>query len=244
MKSTLRRVRTKFERLQWIALEIIGSIGPEPRVGSRRWLVRREVRYGGIVTDVPRNRVSKFDPRSEAELQLGGMTGGDRMLHHNYGPVYAKYLQPFIGRRGLTIVEIGVLKGSGLAIWCDLFPDSRVIGLDIDLDHFVESRAELTRRGAFSSNHPEVDVFDQLSDNTERVAQILKGSKVDIFIDDGLHSAVAIGNTLSAFDPHFSDDFIAFVEDVGEEQIKAFLSGYHAESYGKIHVLRKLEATS
>ena len=75
------------------------------------------------------------------------MMGGDRMLHHGYGPTYARYLQPFVGARNLTVAEFGILNGTGLAIWCDLFTDARVIGLDIDLSHFEGNRSALERRG-------------------------------------------------------------------------------------------------
>ena len=91
-----------------------------------------------------------------------GMTGGDRMLHHGYGPTYARYLRPFLGGRNLTVAEFGILKGTGLAIWCDLFTDARVIGLDIDLGHFEENRSRLARRGAFKQNRPELHEYDQL----------------------------------------------------------------------------------
>lgn len=102
-------------------------------LGSADWLARTEIIYGGYVTGVERRKVSAQDGRAKEELEFGGMTGGDRMLHHGYGPIYARYLAPFLGQSGLTMAEFGILKGTGFAMWCDLFPSARVIGFDIDL---------------------------------------------------------------------------------------------------------------
>ncbi len=69
------------------------------------------------------------------------MRGGDRMspLRHNYGRYYEHALRPFVGREDVTLVELGILTGIGLAVWTDLFPHGRIIGLDIDLSHFAQN---------------------------------------------------------------------------------------------------------
>jgi hypothetical protein len=63
--------------------------------------------------------------------------GGDRMAGmHQYAEHYAKELTRLLGRKpdgDLVIAEVGILKGTGLAVWCDLFPKAIVLGLDIDL---------------------------------------------------------------------------------------------------------------
>lgn len=80
---------------------------------------------------VSRNKVSPRDHRSHSELSRGGMIGGDRMLHHGYADDYAEFLAPFLGTDPPPVVaEFGILRGTGLAIWCDLFPRSRVLGLE------------------------------------------------------------------------------------------------------------------
>lgn len=61
------------------------------------------------------------------------MIGGDRMLHHGYAKKYAEYLLPFLNRvQPVTVLECGILRDTGIAIWCDLFQEGRIIGLDID----------------------------------------------------------------------------------------------------------------
>jgi hypothetical protein len=187
---------------------------PRAARGSAEWLIGSELKYGGIVTNVPRNKVSPLDPRAPEQIRRGGMTGGDRMLHHGYAPAYARHLSPYVSRdTPPLLMEVGILKGTGLAIWCDLFPTGKVIGLDIDPDHFRSNVPDLEARGAFGRNAPEVHVFDQLQDGQDRMGEILAGAKADIVIDDGLHTEAAILNTLRAVEPYLAERFVYFVED-------------------------------
>lgn len=237
IRQALRPLRKAVREFRWHAAERLQLLGPDGKPGSAKWLIRREIIYGGIVNDVPRIKVSTKDGRSTEELSLGGMTGGDRMLHHGYAPTYSKYLSPFIGRPNLTVVEVGILKGSGLAIWADLFPDSHLLGLDIDPSHFESNKAELLRRGAFLQNTPEIHVFDQLQDGQDRMAEILDGRRIDILIDDGLHSPAAIETTLQAARPHLANDFVAVIEDIGPEALQGIDPFFIRNSAPLIHVL-------
>jgi len=49
----------------------------EPVKGSEEWLILKEYKYGGLVKNVPRNKVSILDKRTKYELNIGGMIGGD-----------------------------------------------------------------------------------------------------------------------------------------------------------------------
>jgi hypothetical protein len=135
------------------------------------------------------------------------------MLTNRYAEAYSRHLRPFLGNTNLTLAEFGILKGTGLAIWCDLFPDSHIIGLDIDLSHFYGNQAELLGRGAFRRNEPRVCEYDQLVDGRERLAGLLKGRTLDIVIDDGLHSLDSIVTTWRSVKTHLSPRFVYFVED-------------------------------
>lgn len=172
-------------------------------VGSWQWLALTEMHYGGF----------------QVGMASKSNRGGDRMspLFHRYGVAYQEFLQPLLARRNapLTLVEVGILNGSGLAIWCDLFPKARVIGLDIDLNNFKANRASLEAAGAFSSNRPELHEFDQLDrGKAERIlGEALGDTEVDVAIDDGCHSIESIKITFEAMMPHMAERFVYFIED-------------------------------
>ena len=190
---------------------------PVASPGTRGWLIGSEIKYGGIVKNVARNKVSPKDPRTKEQLLTGGMTGGDRMLHHGYASKYSEYLLPYLKKakkgRSLTVVEFGILKGTGLAIWCDLFTGGRILGLDIDLGHIKENMENLKAIGAFRSNQPELHEFDQFIDNVEYLGTILKGDKIDVCIDDGFHSIESILSTMKSVMPYLADRAVYIIED-------------------------------
>jgi len=171
--------------------------------GTWQWLALTELKYGG------------FKPGVASQTNRGG----DRMspFYHRYGSTYEEFLGSVLPRRlePLTVVEVGILNGSGLAIWCDLFPSARVIGLDIDLRNFEANRATLEAAGAFSANRPELHQLDQLDPPKARevISTVLGGTKVDVAIDDGCHSSESIRITFDALIPHMADSFVYFVED-------------------------------
>ena len=135
------------------------------------------------------------------------------MTHHGYSCKYAEYLLQFLGSSNITLAEIGILRGSGLAIWCDLFPSAKILGLDIDLGHIQGNWENLKSLGAFTLNSPELFEFDQLNCDSVALEKNLNGRKIHICIDDGLHSDKAILNTLQCVEPYLAGRFVYFIED-------------------------------
>lgn len=182
-------------------------------IGSTKWLIDTENHFGGYHNDVPRNKISEHDPRKK--MATLGMSGGDRMQHHGYAQYYSRYLTPFVSRRHepLVIVEVGILKGTGIAIWSTLFPNAEIFGLDIDLLNFQNNRDFLETQGAFKTSTLKLHEFDQFKNNKEYIKNILNGKKIDIIIDDGFHSDDTILNTLSDTVTHLNDSFVYFIED-------------------------------
>lgn len=203
VKQPLRFVQAKYYQHQL----------PNADVGGKSWLIGCELKYGGIQKGVPRKKVSPHDKRTQVQLQTGGMIGGDRMLHHGYAGMYAKYLKKYVGRDNLVFAEIGILKGNGLAMWCDLFKSARILGFDIDLSHTLNNVDNLKALGAFKNNQPELNEFDQYADNNEFLANLLNGQKINICIDDGCHTDEAILSTLHSVLPHLAKDAVYIVED-------------------------------
>jgi hypothetical protein len=180
-------------------------------MGIESLLRESDIRYGKY--QVPRNKVSPFDKRHADELTKGHMRGGDRMNGHGYAKIYAKKLWQ-LEKEEFTLVEVGILSGSGLAIWMDAFPRAHVIGFDIDLGHFERNLDNLKKMGAFWSGMPTVKEFDQLQDQRSVVEKVLGGRKIKVCIDDGLHTEESIVGTIRSIKPFLEKEFIYFVEDV------------------------------
>ena len=212
-----------------------------PTPGSRRWLVHTELKYGDPISRIPIHAVSDQDPRT-ATAKKKAQCGGDRMSsrYHGYAPMYAQYLAPFIrANKEVTLAEVGILQGTGLAIWSELFPRSRLLGLDIDLVNARRNLDALRAKGAFRHADPELHQFDQFLDNTTYLESILQSNKLNIVIDDGVHLDEAILATLASAAPHLAESFVYFIEDNDHvyPSVKAQYPSWNVESFGEMTVI-------
>ena len=161
------------------------------------------------------------------------------MSYHGYSCKYAEYLLRFLDSKDITLVEIGILKGSGLAMWCDLFPVAKILGLDIDLGHIQGNMENLKRLGAFSQNSPELFEFDQFNCDNTIFEKGLNGRKINICIDDGFHSNETILNTLHCVEPYLGKNFVYFIEDNKNihEKIKELYPQFNVDYENKLTIL-------
>lgn len=212
--------------------------------GSAEWLIQAEKKFGGYTDNVKRNKVSPNDPRSSYEIEQGGMIGGDRMKTHQYAQGYAEYLAPYLNEEiyhKITVAEFGILKGTGLAIWCELFKTARILGFDIDLSHIKNNLTQLEKLSAFQNNNPELNEYDQFVDNRAYLQKILQQEKINICIDDGHHSDESIITTLDSVAPYLADDFVYFIEDNSEvhEKIASRYPNFMVDSRGELTILKQ-----
>ena len=252
-RNEVRRMRRKIKNTKWvkkirrmIALKRLEDLPP----GSTAWFVETEIKYGGYVSGIIPNRISHYGPRLikinvdsdqiTGHVYPGGMRGGDRMSYHGYADKYSQYIEPFLKCEDpLVIVEIGILRGTGLAIWSDLFPTSRVVGLDIDLTHTRNNLANLRNTGAFKERDVELYEFDQFQPNGNYLGNTLKGERVDVCIDDAAHSREAILTTMESVMPHMKERFVYFIEDNQwiYDDISALYPQYDVEKCGELTIV-------
>ena len=164
------------------------------------------------------------------------------MSYNGYGWKYSQHIGPYLRRRDrLTIVEIGILRGTGLAIWSDLFPESRVIGLDIDLTYIRDNLENLRQMGAFGERDVELYEFDQFTSTSSYFTEILKGDRIDICIDDAAHTPEAILKTMASVLPHLNDAFVYFIEDneTVYSDIRVLYPGYAIAKYGALTIVSR-----
>jgi cephalosporin hydroxylase len=97
--------------------------------------------------------------------------GGDKGTAHSYIDIYADLISA-VGNKSL--LEIGVWAGHSLKMWADYLPNSRIVGLDIDLSRLVFN----------------VDGFEVLLCDATKQAEIKDkvSGMFDYIIDDGNHT--------------------------------------------------------
>jgi hypothetical protein len=142
--------------------------------------------------------------------------GGDRMniFFHDYSCKYSEYLSPLRQSDDLIrILEVGILKGTGLAIWSEYFKNKEIYGFDYDLGNFEDNKNNLIELGAFKDGLPITKFYDQFADNSETLKKTFGDKKLDVVVDDAFHSNESIINTFDELQPYLTEKFVYFIED-------------------------------
>jgi len=158
-----------------------------------------------------------------------GDVGGDRMRvgpngigMHNYAPIYARHLPDVLTKAGpLVLAETGILTCTGLAMWQHLWPDSHIYGFDWRPDACLSNIPSLQQVG-FRNDSVHVNRMDQqdtVGKNVALIESVLGNDRLDIVIDDGLHTPLAGLRTFASFHPFLADKFAYFIEDIPKPQI-------------------------
>jgi len=150
--------------------------------------------------------------------------GSDRMQspRHNYGPCYASWFSKVLQQSKKTggpisLAEIGILSGSGIAVWSTIFPDAAIHGFDYFLNNTKHNLPFLKSRGAFKHGGPILHQFDQLAEvptGQERLRLMFPGEKFEVVIDDGLHTDQSIINTFLMFKEFVKPGGLYVIEDL------------------------------
>jgi len=210
---------------------LIMSVGDGANGGEGFHLAYPNV-TAGILAKLERRYSISATPGSRLEgvpcAKKGGFcTGGDRMGKqrggHSYGECYATAIRTAApswraGGDPAVIAEVGILAGSGLAVWDRVFaPTARVYGFDFFLNNTREALPHMKRRDAFLAREPVLTVVNQLGSvhgirESARVA--FGGSKAHLIIDDGEHSPEAIASTFLALAGFLRHDGMYVIEDI------------------------------
>jgi len=205
-----------------------------------------ETKYGGFVQGVHRN-VPAHGAGGDGYTEH---QGGDRMSHelghHDYGTVYADFINRLRlqGVVNLAIAEVGILKGSGLAIWSEVFKGGTIFGFDIDPSNYQSNLGSLVEEG-FDPSRTQVQTLDQTDVDMEKLKVALAGRRLSMLVDDGCHTEACARNTFVAFRPYMADRFVYFIEDGAcspslQQEIKQGFPELSMETHGPMIVIFRL----
>ena len=174
-------------------------------------------------------------PRVQSPLDAGkhppNNRGADKM--HPRGMDYSRAYEALLGNREpRRLVELGVFTGVSMALWCDVYPDAEVIGLDIDLERV--DWVKLEQRGAWRLNKPtlfEWDAFDP------KPLELL--NDVDVFIDDGPHVTDAVVKVAEFMRPRMAPGGLYIVEDManGAELLREVFPEGNLRKFGMLNAV-------
>lgn len=123
---------------------------------------------------------------------------------HSYSNFYSKYLEE-IRFNDLLILEIGLCDGKSLKTWYEYFPNSIIIGLDID------EKPEHNNDRVFTFKLDQSDP-GQLNNFVKECEE--KGYKFDMILDDGSHHMLDQQITLGYLFPLLKPGGLFFIEDL------------------------------
>jgi hypothetical protein len=136
------------------------------------------------------------------------------LLLHDYSDKYSEYLMRLRkSESAIQILEVGILKGTGLAVWSEYFNKKVIYGFDYDLGNFKRNKNNLIELGTFKDGLPITKLFDQFADNSKIPRETFGDKKLDVIIVDAFHSDEIIIITFNEMQSYLSDNFIYFIED-------------------------------
>lgn len=137
--------------------------------------------------------------------ELGTKYHTDKAYYHKFTRMYERYL--YDKRNKIqTMVEVGVLRGASIKMWDEYLPNAKILGLDINSEHFKEHQ--------FSSrvNLEVCDASKKVS--LEAVLKKHNMESIDLFIEDGSHRVSEQVSTLDAAWKYIKSGGIYVIEDM------------------------------
>jgi len=189
-------------------------------------LIDLEARFAPQVEKGP----SAFSPL-ERERTCAHNLGGDKMAGDRNG--YAEFYAWLVNKvQPETLVELGVFRGSSLAVWDAVWPGIRLLGLDLELGRYEQNLPALLHRGAFPDGLPEVRTFDAYKPDVRTIWDMV--GIVDVFVDDGPHTLSAIETCLAEVGPLVRQAYV--VEDYAGTKalLERQFPGWEVREQGRI----------
>ena len=150
----------------------------------------------------------------------GNNTGGD-MNDHGYSKYYERYLSS-IRNENISLLEIGIFKGNGLAVWSKYFPNGKIYGLDIGVKTFKQNKSYFEKiDDTVFNNLEELYVADSRDDIS---VEKLDLPQFDIIIDDGHHKVDSQYKTFCNFYKYLNNKGIYIIEDISQKKISTLIT--------------------
>ena len=158
-----------------------------------------------------------------------------KVTHHGYHRFYSKYFSLEARTKPLTLLEIGLAKGSSMNLWCGLLPTAVIVGVDITLHPDCQPCSLGAGIYVYSGDSSDSALLQRLSVNQDGAAEDgAASSGYDYIVDDGAHTP---SSQLKAFNHLFehglNEGGVYFIEDIETSYwTKGELYGYKYKGGG------------
>jgi 23S rRNA U2552 (ribose-2'-O)-methylase RlmE/FtsJ len=150
--------------------------------------------------------------------------GGDKGTLHDYIGIYSDHINK---NNCKTLLEIGVHKGYSIKMWEEYLPESKIVGVDIDLSQCQ-----------FSFNKAKLIECDATS---EEFLDLINGETFDVIIDDGSHKLHHQINSFELLFPVLNKGGCYFIEDIISGDNEKLLLDHLNNSGVKYKLFRPIE---
>tara|TARA_R110001606_G_scaffold389515_1_gene555687 strand:- start:1580 stop:2128 length:549 start_codon:yes stop_codon:yes gene_type:complete len=152
--------------------------------------------------------------------------GGDKGTVHDYIGIYSDYIDK---NNCESLLEIGVHKGHSIKMWEEYLPESKIVGVDIDLSQsqFSFDRARLIECDAAG----------------EDLLNLIKGETFDVIIDDGSHKLHHQIKSFELLFPVLNKGGLYFIEDIISGNNEELLLNYLDSCKVKYKLFRPIEVS-
>ena len=133
------------------------------------------------------------------------------------------YQRHFSNLSPKLLLEIGVASGDSLRAWKDIFPECKIIGLDIN--------------PACRGDNPDLNIYIGNQKDTNLLTTILNKEGIpDIIIDDGGHKRSEQVETFKFLFPKLTSNSLYIIEDLQTN----YLSNWNDQEYTIMNCLKSL----
>ncbi len=137
-----------------------------------------------------------------------------------YADFYGRH---FNGLRPQLIMEIGVLEGGSLRAWSKIFPDARVVGIDIEKD--------------LKKRYPDLEIRIGDQKDSAFLDEVLGEIGIpDIIIDDGGHCRSQQVTSFNHLFPRLNSGGLYIIEDIET----SYLADFNDQELSAIELIKAL----
>lgn len=126
----------------------------------------------------------------------------DKDSCHSYAEIYDDLFKDLFDKK-INLLEIGFDRGGSAQLWCNAFPNAKILSMDIDISKHTKDALNSFKNFSLKK----IDAYSK-----EAVDSLEE--KFDIIIDDGPHTLESFFSLIKLYLPKLKKEGLLLIEDV------------------------------